>query len=248
MGSVFVCVSKTGIIFYMKIAVIVPTYNEKQNIKKLTSQIRRNVPRALIVVVDDNSPDGTGMIADKLSQIDRKINVVHRPNKLGLGTAYVSGFRHAFKKGYDVVVTMDADLSHSPQVIPTMIDRLKTCDVVIGSRYVSGGKIIGFNAFRTYLSASAQLFSKYLLGLPTHDSSSGFRAYKKKVITKIKPSSIKSQGYSFLIEMIYRCHKASFKICEVPIVFAVRSKGKSKLSQNEIYKALLTVFRLAIFN
>ena len=232
----------------MKTAIVVPTYNERQNIRKLISQLRKNVPTSLIVVVDDNSPDGTGTIADGLAKIDQKINVVHRSAKLGLGTAYISGFKHAFKKGCDAVVTMDADLSHSPKVIPLMLEKLKDCDVVIGSRYVPGGKIIGFNAFRTYLSASAQIFSRYLLGLPTHDTSSGFRAYKKKVITRIKPSSIKSQGYSFLIEMIYRCHRASFKICEVPIVFAVRSKGKSKLSQDEIYKALLTVFRLKIFN
>ncbi len=244
----------------MKVAVIIPTYNEKENIRELVSRILKlkisgSTPSTMlrtssltIIIVDDNSPDGTGRIVDNIARKNKRVYCIHRKAKLGLGTAYIAGYKKAFEIKADVIITMDADLSHTPEKIPQMLSKIPEVDVVIGSRHINGGRIIGFDWFRTLLSASAQAFARYWLGLPTHDSTSGFRAYKAKVLKDIKPETIRSQGYSFLIEAIYRAHKNGFKIAEVPITFEVRRKGKSKLSEKEIYRALETVIRLKISN
>ncbi len=227
-------------------AIIIPTYNEKENIEKLVGKIiGLNIAGAKIIIVDDNSPDGTGEIANRLAKkIKGKVVVIHRAYKLGLGSAYKAGFKKAFKNGFDAVITMDADLSHDPKVIPAMLAKLKKCDMVIGSRYVPGGKIIGFGIDRTLLSSLAQMINKYLLGIGVSDSTSGFRAYRVKSLKKIKPFKIKSEGYSYLIEAAYKFQEKGFAIGEVPIVFTVRRLGKSKISQMEIVKALKTVVRL----
>ncbi len=226
-------------------AIIIPTFNERENIQDLVKKILTlRIPKLVLIIVDDNSPDGTGDIADKQAKKYKNVFVVHRPKKLGLGTAYVAGFDLAFKKGASVVMTMDADFSHDPKSILAILNRIGEYDVVIGSRHIKGGKIIGFNTWRHFVSQSAQAFSRILLRTPVFDSSSGFRAYKKEVIEKVHFEKIKSHGYSFLIEAIYRCHKKGFKIAEVPITFRSRTKGKSKLSQSEIFKALKTVIRL----
>jgi glycosyltransferase involved in cell wall biosynthesis len=227
-------------------AIIVPTYNEKENIEKLVGKIiGLKINKTKIIIVDDNSPDGTGEIADRLAKKYKgKIIVIHRACKLGLGSAYKAGFEKVFSDGYNFVVTMDADLSHNPKVIPNMLTKLKKFDMVIGSRYVPGGKIIGFGIGRTLLSSLAQMINKRLLGINISDSTSGFRAYRVKSLKKIKPFEIKSEGYSYLIEAIYKLQNMGFTIGEVPIVFTVRRLGKSKISQMEIFKAIKTVARL----
>ncbi|MBU0569910.1 polyprenol monophosphomannose synthase [Patescibacteria group bacterium] len=229
-------------------AIIIPTYNEKENIEKLVGKIiGLEIAGAKIIIVDDNSPDGTGEIADKLAKKYKgKIIVLHRACKLGLGSAYKAGFKKAFSDGFDCVVTMDADLSHNPATIPAMLIKLKKCDMVIGSRYVPGGKIIGFGIDRTLLSSLAQMINRTLLNINVSDSTSGFRAYRTESLKKIKPFEIKSEGYSYLIEAAYKLQNKGFSIGEVPIVFTVRRLGKSKISQMEIFKALKTVVRLRL--
>lgn len=226
------------------VVVIIPTYNERENIKTLVESILDLHLNAHIVIVDDNSPDGTGEIADRLAQEHKEVEAIHRKRKLGLGTAYKTGFKKALKNGADVVMTMDADLSHNPKDIPKLLENIGKFDVVIGSRYVKGGKIVGFEIWRLLLSNGAQLFCQMLLGVKVHDSTSGFRAYKSEVIKAINPATIKSEGYSFLTEAIFRAQKKGFNIEEIPITFVARKKGKSKVSQTEIFKALVTVLRL----
>ena len=230
----------------MDIAVIIPTYNEAENIGLLVEKILAlGLKSSKIIIIDDSSPDGTGGIADSLAQkYEEKVIVIRRKGKLGLGSAYKDGFKTAFKESAKTIITMDADLSHDPKVIPKLLGELKTADVVIGSRYIEGGGIVGFPLWRLALSTIAQGFCKFLLGIKVHDSTTAFRAYKAKVIKAINPDSIKSEGYSFLIEVVFRSQKHGFKISEIPIIFKARELGKSKVSQSEILKALFTVFRL----
>ena len=229
----------------MKIAVIIPTYNERQNVGLLIDKILSlGIKNLSIIVVDDNSPDGTGKLVDKIAEKKNEVMVIHRPRKLGLGSAYKAGFQKALRLSNQVLITMDADFSHNPDVIPRMLTKIKNFDVVIGSRYVKGGKIHGFNVWRHILSGGAQALVKPILGICVRDSTSGFRAYKAEVLKKIRYKNIKSEGYSFLIEVIFLSQQKSFKFVEVPIVYKLRAKGKSKLSQWEIYKAVLTVLRL----
>ncbi len=229
----------------MKIAVIIPTYNERQNIGLLIDKILSlGIKNLSIIVVDDGSPDGTGRLADKIAEKKNGVIVIHRPRKLGLGSAYKAGFQEALELSSQVLITMDADFSHNPEVIPRMLRKIKNFDVVIGSRYVKGGKIYGFNVWRHILSGGAQALVRPILGICVRDSTSGFRAYKAEVLKKIRYKSIKSEGYSFLIEVVFLSQQKSLRFVEVPIVYRLRARGKSKLSQREIYKAALTVFRL----
>lgn len=229
----------------MKTAVVIPTYNEKDNIARLVKKILSlKISGLTITIVDDNSPDGTGKIGDKLAKASKKVQVIHRPGKMGLGSAYKAGIKKALKDGADAIFTMDADLSHDPKVIPDMLDKLKDIDLVIGSRYVNGGKIIGFDTFRSLLSGGAQFVARFILGIHTKDATSGFRVYRVKVLKGIKYHHIKSEGYSYLLEALFKAIKIGFSVTEVPIIFRVRKLGKSKLSQAEIYKAVGTVFKL----
>lgn len=228
----------------MKSAIIIPTYNEAENIKSLVNKILKLKTSSIIIIVDDNSPDGTGHIADQLANKSKNVFVVHRTKKLGLGTAYIAGIKKALLQKADVVITMDADLSHDPSVIPQMLSYIKKYDVVIGSRHTLKGKINGFDWFRHSLSGGAQIVSRYLLGIPVADATSGYRAYRMGIIDGIDLPSIKSQGYSFLIEALYRVCREGYTVKEVPIHFNAREKGKSKLSQAEIYKAFITSARL----
>lgn len=232
----------------MKITVVIPTYNERQNIGPLIDKILGlGIKNLSIIVVDDNSPDGTGKLVDKIAEKKKGIMVIHRPRKLGLGSAYKAGFQKALKQSSQILVTMDADFSHDPNELPKLLKEINGHDIVVGSRYVKGGKIIGFNSWRSILSAMAQKTCRILLNLNTHDSTSGFRVYKTKAIQGIDFFSIKAEGYSFLIEAIFRCQKKGFLIKEVPIVYQMRREGSSKISQNEIVKALVTVTRLKVF-
>ncbi|MBN1178625.1 MAG: polyprenol monophosphomannose synthase [Anaerolineae bacterium] len=230
----------------MHATVIVPTYNERENIETLIGQLLA-LPIALhVTVVDDNSPDGTGALADRLAaENPGRVAVIHRPGKLGLGTAYVAGFKHALTAGSDYVITMDADFSHNPRYIPAMLEKARAgYDLVIGSRYVPGGGTQDCTLPRKLLSWGANAFARITLGLRAHDTTAGFRCYRRAVLESVGIEEIKSSGYSFLIEMLYRTQRRGWKVGEVPIVFENRQLGQSKISRSEITRAQKTVLRL----
>jgi glycosyltransferase involved in cell wall biosynthesis len=229
----------------LKSIVIVPTYNEAENIRLLVSDIL-SLPVAIeVVVVDDNSPDGTGQIADELATVHPAVHVLHRPGKMGLGTAYKAGFRYGLEQGYERILTMDADFSHPPADIPAMIELSRTqADLVIGSRYVRGGGTHGCTLPRKMLSWGANAFAKTVLGLQAMDCTAGFRCYRRQVLESIDLATILSNGYSFLIEMLYRCQRRGWRVGEVPILFENRRRGASKISRQEILRAMQTVLRL----
>ena len=223
--------------------VILPTFNEKPNLEALVRAIRSE--GCAVLVVDDNSPDGTGELADRLAGSDPGVLVEHRAGKLGLGSAHIAGLRRGAKLGYALLVTMDADGSHQPRHLgPLLAAARRSGGVVIGSRYVSGGSIVGWNARRKLLSHSANVYCRTLLGIRVHDCTSGYRCYPRRVIERIDLDRIVSDGYAFLIELLYRCLKAGVPVTEVPIRFQDRIAGTSKVSTAEITKALTLVPRL----
>lgn len=228
--------------------VIVPTYNEADNLDELITRLLALPVSIGVIIVDDNSPDGTGEKADLWSQREpERIHVVHRPGKLGLGTAYISGFRFALDKiNAQRVMTMDADFSHNPRYIPAMIELSEQKDVVIGSRYVKGGGSLHCTWKRIWLSKIANFFARGLLGLKARDTTAGFRLYHRYVLESIPLEQIFSSGYSFLVEMLFMCQRRNWQIGEVPIIFEDRRKGKTKISRNEVIKAQYTVFRLLV--
>jgi dolichol-phosphate mannosyltransferase len=227
-----------------KSLVILPTYNEKENILKLIPAILELHTGIDIVVVDDNSPDGTGTIADQFHQQYPNVQVLHREGKWGLGTAYVAGFKFGLEHDYDYFITMDADFSHHPKYIPSLLAGAEEGDVVIGSRYIPGGGVRNWGWHRRVLSRTANLVARLLLGFPVKDCTSGFRCYRKSVLQQIKLDKLFSNGYSFLEEILFCCKKNGCTFKEVPIVFVDRELGKSKIAKNEIIKAMMTLFRL----
>ena len=229
----------------MKSTVIVPTYNERENIVLLVPELLALPVRVHVLVVDDNSPDSTGLIAEEMSAKDSRVSVIHRSGKLGLGTAYIAGFKQALTTGSERILTMDADYSHHPRYIPAMIERSQIADLVIGSRYVRGGGAVDSPAMRRLLSYGANAFAKIMLGLQAMDCTAGFRCYRRQVLESVDLDSIFSNGYSFLIEMLYRVQRRGWKVAEVPIQFMDRRLGTSKISRNEINSALYTVLRLS---
>jgi len=226
--------------------IILPTYNEKDNLTDLIEAILNlQIFNLHIIIVDDNSPDGTGRIADQLSQTHPGVSVIHREGKMGLGSAYIAGFKRALAVGADLIFEMDADFSHNPKEIPNFIKAIqKGYDVVVGSRRIPDGGILNWGIARNIMSKGAMWFSRLVLGLKTKDVTSGYRCYSQKVIKAINWGQIKSNGYSFQEETIFRCEKMSFKVKEIPIVFRDRVKGKSKLSKTEILNFFLTIIRL----
>jgi len=231
----------------MKPVVIVPTYNERDNIDILLDELLSLPVNLSVINVDDNSPDGTGEASDAwATRYPDQVQVVHRAGKLGLGTAYIAGFKRAFESGFDRIMTMDADFSHHPRYIPSLIDLSRERDLVIGSRYVSGGGTLNCSARRKALSRGANTFAKVMLGLRAKDCTAGFRCYRREVLQAIDLDSIRSNGYSFLIEMIFYVQRRDFTIGEVPIIFEDRRRGTSKISQNEVFRALQTVERLSV--
>lgn len=225
-------------------AVIIPTYNESENIALLVGELHHFVPNLTVIVVDDNSPDGTGKIVDELAARDARVCPLHRPAKLGLGTAHITGMKYAVAHHYEPILTMDADFSHAPRFVPALLRVTQKYDLVIGSRYVRGGGTLHCTAARRALSRSANLFARTLLGLDATDTTAGFRAYRRSVLESIALDDIKSNGYSFLIEMLYQCQKQGWQIGEAPIIFENRQRGSSKISRQEILKAMGTVLRL----
>ncbi|RUA17112.1 MAG: polyprenol monophosphomannose synthase [Clostridia bacterium] len=228
-----------------RILIIIPTFNEAENIRPLIERILELDETLDVLVVDDHSPDGTGDIAEAISTETPHVQVIHRPQKLGLGTAYTAGFVQALQQGYDRIITMDADFSHNPRYIPSLLRLSETYDLTIGSRYVPGGGVRLWGLHRRFLSKMANLFARTALGLQAHDCTAGFRCYRASVLETINPHTIRADGYSFLLEMLWRVQKAGFSIGETPIVFTDRRRGASKISQKEILLAAGTVFRLA---
>lgn len=232
----------------MPSAVIIPTYNEHENIALLIGELHTFVPDLGVIVVDDNSPDGTGELAAEIAGRDARVQVIHRPAKLGLGTAHIAGLKRAIAQQYEPIMTMDADFSHAPRFVPTLLQASKQLDVVIGSRYVSGGGALQCTLPRRVLSRGANLFARNLLGLKANDTTAGFRSYRRAVLESIALDEIVSNGYSFLIEMLYQCQKCGWRVGEVPILFENRQRGNSKISRQEIAKAMGTVVRLRMVN
>lgn len=228
----------------MPAAVVIPTYNESDNIPNLVAEILALPIGAHVIVVDDNSPDGTGALVDSIAAKESRVHGVHRPAKLGLGTAHIAGMRHAFSLNLDPIVTMDADFSHHPRYIPGLLAGLQEFDVMIGSRYVSGGGTRGFSLQRKILSNGANAFARLMLGLKATDCTAGFRAYRRPVLDSIDLDRIFSDGYSFLIELLFLCQTCGWRIGEAPIIYEDRRAGTSKISRAEIYKATYTVLRL----
>jgi glycosyltransferase involved in cell wall biosynthesis len=224
--------------------VVIPTYNERENISLLITDIMDLGIECKAIVVDDNSPDGTGELADELAAQHPGVRVMHRPGKLGLGTAHIAGMKAALAAGADYILTMDADFSHHPRYLPAMLAGLDRFDVVIGSRYVPGGGTQYCTLPRRALSRGANLFARTVLSLQASDATAGFRGYRRQVLESIPLDEIKSDGYSFLIEMLYRCQRRGWRVGEVPIVFENRQRGASKISRGEILKAMQTVGRL----
>jgi len=225
--------------------VILPTYNELENITQLVPELLALPCDLRVVIVDDNSPDGTGAAADRLAAEHRgRVEVIHRAGKLGLGTAYLAGFHRVCESGADWVLTMDADFSHHPRHIPDMLARSASADLVIGSRYVPGGGAVDSPLARRLLSRTANLVAHLALGLQARDVTAGFRLYRRAVLDSIPLDRIFSSGYSFLIEMLFLVEQRGWRVVEAPILFHDRRLGASKISQTEIFKALYTVARL----
>lgn len=237
----------------MIVSVVIPTYNERENlpilIDRLMITFREHNINGNIIVVDDGSPDGTGDIADEISNKIQNVYVIHRQGKLGIGSAYIAGIEYAIEKIFsDIIFTMDSDLSHDPDCIPNFIDLCsKGFDVVVGSRYIEGGGVENWPFYRRFISRGANLFAGSILGVKVHDMTTGYRCYKKKVIMSIDLKTIKSNGYSFLEEILYRCVQKNFTIGETPIIFADRKYGNSKLSQSEMFKFIWTILKLKLF-
>ena len=228
----------------MRTLIIVPTYNEIENIKQLLDTVLEITPESVeAMVVDDGSPDGTGQLVDSMALENPRIHIIHREKKMGLGPSYKAGFRWGFENGFDVMIQMDADFSHNPKYLAKMLEFSPQYDVVIGSRYVSGGGTLNWGVSRRVLSKCGSLYSRLVLGAPFRDFTSGFIAWHRKVLETIGLDTLRADGYSFQIELKYRAFKAGFRIHEFPIVFEDRQVGNSKMSHKIILEALYRVWQ-----
>jgi dolichol-phosphate mannosyltransferase len=228
------------------ILVILPTYNEAENVIGLSRLVLEQDPRIHVLVVDDGSPDGTAERVEELMTSESRVHLIKRPGKMGLGTAYLAGFRFGLDENYMSVFTMDCDFSHNPVYLPKMIEKLKECDLVVGSRYVPGGGIENWPWYRLLLSRFANFYARTLLRLDLHDCTAGFRGYRREVLEGVNPFDVRSSGYSFLEEMAWKVARSGFSIAEVPIVFEQRKAGSSKIESREIYLAAWKVLMTAI--
>jgi dolichol-phosphate mannosyltransferase len=228
----------------MKTLVLLPTYNERENIIPLVTKILELPEPVDVLVIDDGSPDGTANAIDEHFGGQRRVQLLRRPKKLGLGTAYSAGFRLAIDQGYDAAITMDADFSHNPDHIPEIIRTSKNADVVIGSRYVPGGATQNWNWMRILISRVANLMAHMVLSLQPSDCTSGFRLYQNQALQELDFETVVAEGYSYLVEILFRAAKRNLRVAETPIIFVERRAGKSKISRSEIFKAFQTIFRL----
>ena len=231
----------------MKSLVIVPTYNERENLPRLLPAILEQGPTFHVLVVDDNSPDRTGELADDLAAAEPRIHVIHRDGKRGLGTAYVAGFKWALEHGFDYVFEMDADFSHDPADLPRLLEAAERGDASIGSRWVTGGGTQNWSLLRTLISRGGSLYAKLILGVPVNDLTSGFKCFSSYVLAALNLDDIHSNGYAFQVEVNYRCHRLGYRIAEVPIVFVDRRVGKSKMSPWIVLEAMGVVWKLRLY-
>ncbi|MEV4613887.1 polyprenol monophosphomannose synthase [Kitasatospora sp. NPDC049258] len=224
-----------------KVLVIIPTYNEAENVERIVSRVRDSVPEVHVLVADDNSPDGTGDLADKIAAEDGNVHVLHRKGKEGLGAAYLAGFRWGIDHGYDVLVEMDADGSHQPEELPRLLTALRGADLVLGSRWVPGGAVVNWPKSRLMLSRGGSLYSRVMLDVPIKDVTGGYRAFRKETLLGLGMDEVASQGYCFQVDLAWRAVKSGFKVAEVPITFVEREHGASKMSRNIVVEALWRV-------
>lgn len=221
-----------------RVVVVIPTYNEAENIAWIVTRVRRVLPQADVLVVDDGSPDGTGRIADELAASDPQVRVVHRSVKEGLGAAYLHGFRVALERDYDVIGEMDADGSHQPEQLPRLLAALEDADLVLGSRWVPGGSVVNWPWARQALSRGGNLYTRLLLGIPVRDATGGFRLFRRTTLEKIDLASVRSVGYCFQADLAWRTVEAGLRVREVPIQFVERTRGESKMSPDVAVESL----------
>ncbi|WP_306188419.1 MULTISPECIES: polyprenol monophosphomannose synthase [unclassified Streptomyces] len=221
--------------------VIIPTYNEAENIKAIVGRVRKAVPEAHVLVADDNSPDGTGKLADELAAEDAQVHVLHRTGKEGLGAAYLAGFRWGLERDYGVLVEMDADGSHQPEELPRLLTALKGADLVLGSRWVPGGRVVNWPRTREFISRGGSLYSRLALDLPLRDITGGYRAFRRETLEGLGLDEVASQGYCFQVDLARRAVKAGYHVVEVPITFVERELGDSKMSRDILVEALWRV-------
>jgi dolichol-phosphate mannosyltransferase len=224
--------------------VVLPTYNERVNLPLIVPQILEQDPRFEVLIVDDNSPDGTGQLADELAGANPRVHVMHRAEKAGLGKAYLAGFRWALDRGYDYVLEMDADFSHDPKFLGQLLAAAKDADLVIGSRYRAGVNVINWPISRLLLSIGANQYARWVTGLPLTDSTAGFKCFRREVLEAIDFEKVRSNGYSFQIEMSFRAWKKGFRLVEIPIVFTDRMEGQSKMNKRIVREAIWMVWWL----
>ncbi len=229
-----------------RILVSLATYNERENLAALTSEIQKAVPSADLLVIDDNSPDGTGKLADELAEANPRLHVIHRPGKLGLGTAILAAMQYAMDHDYDLLVNMDADFSHHPRYLPAVLAGMADHDVTIGSRYIPGGGSENWPLSRRMMSRSINLLVSFLMSIPASDCSGAYRCYRISKLREVPLERIRSRGYSFQQEVLYRCRKAGCKIGETPIIFENRRAGKSKVNLAEAVRSLAMILRIGI--
>jgi len=226
--------------------VIIPTFNEAENITRLLPAVLSQAPNLDLLVIDDSSPDGTaGLVRDMMS-VDSRIHLIERPGKMGLGTAYVRGFKFAIEHGYDYVFEMDADFSHSPKEIPNFLKKIQECDLVLGSRYIHGVRVLNWPMRRLLLSFSANVYTQIITGLPIRDATGGFKCFRREVLEAIDLERVKSNGYAFQIEMSFKAWKKGFRLVEIPIIFLDRRSGVSKMSRKIVYEAVFMLWTLRL--
>jgi dolichol-phosphate mannosyltransferase len=224
-----------------QVLVIIPTYNEADNIGPIVARVRSAVPEAHVLVADDNSPDGTGKLAAELAAADEAVHVLHRKGKEGLGAAYLAGFRWGIDHGYGVLVEMDADGSHQPEELPRLLTALKSADVVLGSRWITGGRVVNWPKHREFISRGGSTYSRLLLDVPIRDMTGGYRAFRKETLLGLGMDEVASHGYCFQVDLAWRAVKAGYHAVEVPITFVDRERGDSKMSRDILVEALWRV-------
>jgi len=229
-----------------KSLVIIPTYNELENIPKLIPIVLAQDERIHLLIVDDNSPDGTANFVEGEMKANERIHLLKREKKLGLGTAYIAGFKYALQNGYDFIFEMDADFSHDPNELKNFLTEIKNYDLVLGSRYIHGIRVLNWPMRRLLLSFFASVYTRVITGMPIRDATGGFKCFRKKVLETIDLDKVKSNGYSFQIEMTFKAYSKGFKIKEIPIVFVDRIKGKSKMSKKIVREAVIMVWKLRL--
>jgi dolichol-phosphate mannosyltransferase len=227
-----------------KTLIIIPTYNESENLPRLLSAIFEVTPAVHVLVVDDNSPDGTGQLADGLAATDPRVHVIHRAGKLGLGTAYIAGFRWALARDYALVFEMDADFSHQPRYLPDFLKAAEDADLVLGCRYMPGGGTEDWTMSRKLISRGGNLYARLATGLPFRDLTGGFKCFRREVLAALDLDAVRSKGYAFQIELTYRTRKLGFRVVEVPIIFPDRKFGSSKMSGRIVREAMVNVLKL----